>query len=119
MGAVARNVQRHAVQLLPVAADEVLPRPLVSRRTGARQRQFFQAQPRAEVGFLFCRSAGRFSGRTLEPKLSRKILAQNFIEDGRELLRAHGIGRGPAALVKSRSDVCSAGRIGRTLACPR
>jgi hypothetical protein len=54
MCAVARDVQRHAVQLLPVTADEVLPRALVSRGTGARQRQFFQTQPGAEVAFLFC-----------------------------------------------------------------
>ena len=119
MGAVARNVQRHAVQLLPVAADEVLPRPLVSRGTGARQRQFFQTQRGAEVSFLFCRSvACRFVGR-----IRRKILAQNFIEDGRELLGAHAIGRSPAALVKSCSGVCSLAGLGglgiSRLACPR
>ena len=35
-------MQSHAVQLLPIAADKVLPRPFVSGRASARQRQFFR-----------------------------------------------------------------------------
>ena len=118
MRAIARNVQRHPEQLLPVAADEVLPRALVSPGTGARQRQFLQPQPGAEVGLLFRRNVGRTGGRIV-----RKILAQNFIEDGRELLRAHAVSRSPAALVQGRSDYCSVAGLGGpwhgTLASPR
>src|SRR5208337_3761760 len=104
--AVARNVQRHAVQLLPVAADEVLPRPLVSGRTGARQHQFFQTQRGAKVSFLlhflFYRRVGGI----------QKIFAQNFIEDGGKLLGAHAVSHSPAALIKSRGEICSRAGLG-------
>src|ERR1700681_17079 len=113
MSAVARDVQRHAVQLLPVAVDDALPSPLVSRGTGVRQRQFLQTQGGAEGAFLFGGNVGGICGRILR-RILKKILAQNFVEDRRELLRVHVVSRSPAALVKSRSNVnvCSLGGLG-------
>src|SRR5208282_626707 len=114
MCAVPRNVQRHVVQLLAIAADEVLPCPFVSRGACARQRQLFQTQPGAELSFLLRRSVGR---------IQQKILAQNFIEDGSELPGRHAVSRSPAALVKSGSEICSRAGLGGawhfTLTCPR
>ena len=104
MRAVARDVQRHAVQLLTVAADEVFPRAFVAGGTGARQRQFFQTQRCAEISLLFRRSR-------------RQILALNFFEDRRELFRAHAVGRGAAARIEFCGNGCISW-IGRAMACP-
>ena len=86
MHAVASNVQRHAVQFLTIAADEIFPGALVAGSTGARQCQFFEPQRGAEIGSLIRRSI-------------RNILALDIYQDHRELFRAHAIGRGAAARV--------------------
>src|ERR1700692_84042 len=97
MCSIAGNVQRHPVQLLPIAADEVLPGALVPGRAGTRQRQLLQMKSAAEFICLFRRRW----------RVMREILAQNFTQDFRESLRTNAINGGATALVKSRGGVCA------------
>src|SRR5580700_4483165 len=85
------------MELLPITADKVLPRPFVSRRARARQRQFFQPQSSAKAGNLLRRDAGRVSSRN-KRRAGRHVLAQYFVENRRKAFGGHAIRCRSAAL---------------------
>src|SRR6266436_2211402 len=85
MRCVARDVQRHGMQFVPVAADEVLPGAFVPRGAAASQNEFFQTQSTAEIGGFIRRS-------------QREILTLNIAQDRRKWRATHPKTPSPAAL---------------------
>ena len=100
MGCVARDVQRHGMQFVPVAADEVLPSVLVPRGAPACHSEFFQTQSTAEIDGFIRRS-------------QREILTLNIAQDRRKLLTIQPIRRSAASTTFSlmgRSWDCAPGK---------
>src|SRR6267142_3689518 len=99
MRCVASNVQSHGMQLVPIAADEVLPGALVSRGAATCQDEFFKPQSSAKIGGFIWRS-------------QRQVLALNVAQDRRKLLAIQPIGRRAAAFVECERLLVSQGGLG-------
>src|SRR6266446_3009110 len=96
MRCVARDVQRHGMQFVPVAADEVLPGAFVPRGAAASQNEFFQTQSTAEIGGFIRRS-------------QREVLALNVAQDCHKLLAVQTIRGSAAAFVERKRLLVSQG----------
>src|SRR6266849_6727500 len=99
MGCVARDVQRHGMQFVPVAADEVLPRALVPRGATPSQNEFFQTQSSAEIGSFARRSQG-------------EVLALNVAQDRHKLLAIQPIHRSAGTFVECECLLVCQGGLG-------
>src|SRR6266404_1659205 len=99
MRCVARDVQRHGMQFVPVAADEVLPGAFVPRGAAASQNEFFQTQSTAEIGGFIRRS-------------QREILTLNIAQDRRKLRAIQPISHSAAAFVEGERLLVSQGGLG-------
>src|SRR5580765_5117509 len=99
MSRVARDVQRHRMKFVPVAADEILPGALVPGGATSCQNEFFETQSSAEVGGFLRRS-------------QRQVFALNVAQDRRKLLAIQPIGSSPAAFVECERLLIFQGRLG-------